>query len=160
MSENKATETTANEQDGKTFAIQRIYLKDLSFEAPSTPAVFKQQWQPNMNLELHTTSEKIEDQLHEVVLSATVTVKSEENTAFLVEIKEAGIFTIDGFEEEQEKVLLGSVCPSILFPYLREIVTDVVNRASFPQLILAPVNFDALYAEHMKQQQETSSTEA
>jgi preprotein translocase subunit SecB len=155
---------TTQANDERTFAIQRLYLKDLSFESPTTPQIFKKQWQPNMNLELHTASNKIENSVYEVTLSATITVRSHENEeqakqkptdapiAFLVEVKYAGIFAINAFTEDQEKVLLGSVCPSIIFPYLREVVTDVVNRASFPQLILAPVNFDALYAEHLEQQ--------
>ncbi len=144
----------------RTFTIERVYLKDLSFEAPATPAVFKQQWQPNMNLQLHTSSTHIEGHLYEVVLSATITVTSTEKTAFLVETKYAGIFTISQFSDEQQKVLINSVCPSILFPYLREVVTDVVTRGSFPQLILAPVNFDALYAEHMRQQQQPQLSES
>ena len=147
----------AEEQNERTFAIQRLYVKDLSFEAPGAPDIFKDNWKPDMNLELQTASNKVEDSVHEVMLSATVTVKSNEKIAFIVEVKQAGIFSVANFPEEQEKVLLGSVCPSILFPYLREVVTDAVNRGSFPQLILAPVNFDALYAEHVKQQE--SSTE-
>ena len=147
----------AEEQNERTFAIQRLYVKDLSFEAPGAPDIFKDNWKPDMNLELQTASNKVEDSVHEVMLSATVTVKSNEQIAFIVEVKQAGIFSVANFPEEQEKVLLGSVCPSILFPYLREVVTDAVNRGSFPQLILAPVNFDALYAEHVKQQE--SSTE-
>ena len=106
-----------------------------------------------MNLEMHTNSNELEEGVHEVVLSATVTVKSEETVAFLIEVKYAGIFTLKNFEEDQLGALLGSVCPSIIFPYLREVVSDVVTRGSFPQLILAPVNFDALYAQHLEQQQ-------
>ncbi len=146
----------AQEAGEREFAIQRIYVKDLSFETPESPAIFKEQWKPDMNLEMHTNSNELEEGVHEVVLSATVTVKSEEKVAFLIEVKYAGIFTLKSFEEEQMGALLGSVCPSIIFPYLREVVSDVVTRGSFPQLILAPVNFDALYAQHLEQQKDSA----
>ena len=134
------------------FSIQRIYTKDISFESPSTPAIFKQDWAPDMNMDIHSTSKDIGDGMYEVVVDITVTVKSADKTAFLVEVKQAGIFAIANFPEEQQHHLLGSYCPSIIYPYAREVITDVVQRASFPQLILAPINFDALYAEQLKKQ--------
>ncbi len=153
MAENPKSNTEERE-----FAIQRLYLKDLSFETPEAPTIFKKQWQPELNLDLQTTSSVLEENVYEVILAATVTVASETKTAFLVEVKYAGIFTIAKFPEEQLGALLGSVCPSILFPYLREIVSDTVNRGSFPQLILAPVNFDALYAQHVEQEKAKNSS--
>lgn len=134
------------------FAIQRIYVKDASFEAPSTPGIFKEEWKPEMHLDIHTNSEKVQDDVHEVVLSLTVTVKNGEETAFIAEVKQAGIFTVNGFNEEQLHQTLGSFCPSVIYPYAREVVSDLVSRGGFPQLILAPVNFDALYAQHKEQQ--------
>ncbi len=141
-------ETEAVEQQ---FAIQRLYVKDLSFEAPSVPQIFQQDWKPELHLDINTNSTTLEKGVYEVVLVLTVTVKSDAKTAFLVEVKQAGIFSIVGFTDEQLHQTLGSFCPSVLYPYARQVVTDVVAQGGFPQLILAPVNFDALYAEHQAQ---------
>lgn len=140
--------TAANAQE---FIVQRVYVKDLSFEAPAAPQIFQKEWQPQMSLDLNTTANVIEQDVHEVILTVTVTVKNNDNVAFIAEVKHAGIFTIKGFSDEQAHHFLGSYCPNILYPYAREVVTDMVSRGSFPQLILAPVNFDALYAQHLQQ---------
>lgn len=140
------------------FNIQRIYTKDLSFEAPSTPQIFQQEWHPELNLELNTHTSVLAEGVHEVVLTVTVTAKSKEKTAFLVEVKEAGIFTIKNFPAEQLPPMLGSICPSILFPYVREVVSEMVVRGGFPPLYLAPVNFEALYAQHVQQQKQKAET--
>ena len=132
------------------FEIQRIYVKDLSFEAPNTPHTFLEEWKPEVSLNLETKSTKVQDNAHEVVLSVTATVTSSKKSAFLVELQQAGIFVINGFPNEQLHHMLGSFCPNILFPYAREAISDVVVRGGFPQLILAPVNFDALYSQHME----------
>lgn len=131
------------------FAIQRIYTKDLSFEAPSTPEIFQIEWAPQVDLNLHTDSKKISDDNYEIVLQITVTVKLKDKTAFLVEVKQAGIFTVKGFDKEQLGSMLGSFCPNILFPYARELVSATISRGSFPPLYLAPVNFDAMYQEQL-----------
>ncbi|MGC4094332.1 MAG: protein-export chaperone SecB [Polyangiaceae bacterium] len=137
------------------FALQRIYVKDLSFEAPNAPKTFLAPWQPEVNVELSTAANRLEDGKNfEVVLSLTVTVKNDNATAFLVEVKQAGIFLIDGIPEAQIGQLLGAYCPNLLFPYARETVSDVVTRGSFPQLLLAPVNFDAVFAEAQRKQAE------
>lgn len=137
------------------FALQRIYVKDLSFEAPNAPKSFLAAWQPEVNIDLSTQATRLEDgKNYEVVLSLTVTVKNDKTTAFLVEVKQAGIFLIDGVPEEQMGQLLGAYCPNLLFPYARETVSDVVSRGSFPQLLLAPVNFDAVFAEAQRQRQQ------
>ena len=136
------------------FMIQRIYVKDLSFETPNTPAVFQQQWEPELNLDLNTQSTKLEENIYEVVLTVTVTVSNKETTAFLVEVKQAGIFTIQGAQGPQLDHLLGSFCPGILYPYAREAITSQVLRGSFPQLVLAPINFDALYMQKMEEQKQ------
>lgn len=138
------------------FMIQRIYMKDSSFETPNTPAVFQQQWQPELTLDLNTESSKLDENVYEVILSVTATVKNENAIAFLVEVKQAGIFTIQGAPDEQLEHLLGSFCPSILFPYAREEITSQVIRGSFPQLVLAPINFDALF---MQQKEEKSKAQ-
>lgn len=139
---------TSSQQSQQQFFIQRFYVKDLSFEAPNTPEAFTKEWKPELNLDINTQSFALQDDNHEVVLFLTVTVKNKGKLAFLVEVKQAGIFTIKGFNDEELKHTLGSFCPSTLYPYAREVVTDVVTRGGFPQLILAPVNFEALYQQH------------
>ena len=147
----KQTTTT----DSPHFEIQRIYVKDLSYEAPNTPHTFSDEWKPEVQLNLETKNTRIQDNLHEVVLSVTATVATNKKSAFLVEVHQAGIFMISGFTNDQLHQMLSSFCPNILFPYAREAISDLVVRGGFPQLILAPVNFDALYAQHMEQQKKT-----
>ncbi len=147
--QNQGDAAMQGEGEGPEFAIQRIYIKDLSLECPSSPNIFLEEWEPELDMDLATDAKnKLEDNVYEVVLTVTVTVKVKDKTAFLVQVKEAGIFTLAGFDEEQLRPMLGSFCPSILYPYAREVVTDAVVRAGFPQLYLSPVNFDALYEQH------------
>lgn len=151
MSDNKPAEQTAAQNQGPEFAIQRIYVKDASLETPNTPKIFLEQWEPQMNMDLATDGSLVlEDGVREVVLTVTITVKIKDKVAFLVEVKQAGIFAMKGFTEDQMHHMLGSFCPNVLYPYAREVVTDLVVRAGFPQLYLAPVNFDALYEQHKK----------
>jgi preprotein translocase subunit SecB len=144
----------------RQFAIQRIYVKDLSFEAPSSPEVFLRDWKPEVNMNLGTQSRSLDASHHEVTLTATVTVSSGGTTAFLVEVKQAGIFVLSGFPPADVAPVLGSYCPNILFPYLREVVSDLVTRGGFPQFLMAPVNFDAAYAQAVRQQQSGQSAPA
>ncbi len=141
----------AEQQAGAQFSIQRIYTKDVSFETPNSPAIFQKEWTPEVKLDLDTRSNKLEEGVFEVVLSLTVTASIGEETAFLCEIQQAGIFTIGEVEEVQLAHMLGAFCPNVLFPYAREAVSNLVNRGTFPQLNLAPVNFDALFAQYMQQ---------
>lgn len=154
MSNNNVQENN-NETPELKFTIMRLYMKDFSFEAPNVPSIFKQQWRPELNLDVHTTHNTLEKDVYEVVLALTCTVKNENQTAFLVEIKQAGIFSIQGAADQQLDHILGSFCPNILFPYAREAISSEVGRASFPQLVLAPINFDALYMQ--KKQEETAA---
>lgn len=140
------------------FVIQRIYIKDLSFEAPHTPALFQEEWKPDLNLQIQTNSTQLAKDAHEVVLKVTVTVKSGDKNAFLIEVSQAGVFTLQQFPEEQLRAILGSVCPNILFPYAREVITDLASRGTFPPLYLAPVNFDALYAQHLEEQKKSGGS--
>jgi len=133
------------------FAILRIYLKDVSFETPNSPAVFTQEFKPEINLQLQTSVTELEDGLHEVVLNLTVTSKQDEKTGFLVEIQQAGIFRVSGFDNAQKGHMLGAYCPNTLYPFAREAVTDLVAKGGFPQLVLAPINFDALFAQKQDQ---------
>lgn len=146
-------------QNGPQFEIQRIYTKDLSYEAPNTPHTFVEDWKPEVQLNLETKSNRIQENMHEVVLSVTATVTSSKKSAFLIEVHQAGIFLISGIPNEQLRQMLGSFCPNILFPYAREVISDIVVRGGFPQLLLAPVNFDALYAQHMEEQKKQPNTE-
>ncbi len=139
------------------FMIQRIFMKDLSFETPNSPAIFQEKWEPELNLDLNVNHKKLEDNIYEVVLDITATVSNQKKTAFLAEVKQAGIFTIQGPAEDQLDHLLGSFCPNILFPYAREAITSQVIRGSFPQLVLAPINFDALYMQQKEQKQKANS---
>jgi len=142
-----------NTQPQLQLSIQRIYMKDISFETPNSPEVFTGEWKPNMDLNLGTDTKKIADEVYEVTLKVTVTVKTEEKTAFLAEVHQAGIFAIKGIEENQLAPVFGIACPNILFPYAREAISDLVNKGSFPQLVLSPINFEALFAQQMQQQQ-------
>jgi preprotein translocase subunit SecB len=142
----------------KQFHLQKIYIKDVSFETPNSPEVFMQEWTPEVELNLGSSAAQIQENTFEVSLKLTVTVKLEQKTAYLVEIAQAGIFAAAGFEENELGHLLGSYCPNILFPYAREAVSDLVIRGGFPPMLLAPVNFDALYAQRLDEMSNTSPT--
>ena len=148
-----------NQQPAQQFAVQRIYVKDISFETPQGPEVFRQTWKPHVNLEINTRNVRIDDNNFEVVLTLSVTVSMEEKTAFLAEVQQAGIFFVSGIADLQLRQVLGTVCPNLLFPYAREAIDNLVVRGSFPPLMLAPVNFDALYAQALKQAQEKAQAE-
>ena len=142
----------ADEQVQQQFAMQRIYTKDLSFESPATPGVFKKQWQPAINVDLNTKSDKIDDSGNfEVVLSVTITAKVDDETAFLVEVQQGGIFLINGIEGDDLRRVLGTAAPNILFPYARETIDNLCVKGGFPPIMLAPVNFDALYQQALAQ---------
>ena len=143
----------------KQFSIQKIYTKDMSFETPTSPQIFTEQWEPSVDFNLGSNVQPLENGLYEVALAVTITVKSGEKIAYLVEVNQAGIFTLAGFSDEEMGPMVGSFCPNILFPYAREAITDLVTKGGFPQLLLAPVNFDALYAQHIQAQQQVPSTE-
>ncbi len=144
----------ADEQSPEThFSIQKIYVKDVSFESPGTPKSFSfDKWEPKIELNFNNANTSIDDNLYEAVLTVTATVKQKEKTAFLVEVQQAGIFAVVGFNENDRKYLLGSQCMNILFPYAREAISDLTTRGGFPPLLLSPVNFDAIYQQHMQQQ--------
>jgi preprotein translocase subunit SecB len=147
---------TANESKDQQhqFFIQRLYTKNVSFESPNGPAVFQEEWEPELNLDLNIKHNKLDKDTFEVVLQVTTQVKNKNKVAFLVEVEQAGIFTIQGIDGDQLEHVLGSFCPSLLFPYAREIISSEVLRGSFPPLVLSPVNFDAIFWQQ-KQQQET-----
>lgn len=138
-----------NSQPQPQFAIQKIYVKDVSFETPNSPDIFTQEWKPDVNVEIDTKSRGVSEGIYEIVLGVTVTAKFEEKVAFLIEIQQAGIFVIKEFADSDKAAMIGSYCPSLLFPFAREAVSDLVTRGGFPQFLLQPVNFDALYQQHL-----------
>ncbi|WP_330927106.1 protein-export chaperone SecB [Candidatus Sororendozoicomonas aggregata] len=150
-----------NQQEQAQFALQRIYTKDLSFESPKAPAIFQKQWQPEVKLDLNTSNSPLEEGLYEVVLSLTITVdngpEGTKETAFVVEVQQAGVFLAKGLQGDELHRTLGAFCPNILFPYAREAVDSLVLRGSFPPIMLAPVNFDALYLQAREQSEKEAS---
>jgi preprotein translocase subunit SecB len=142
------------QQAGPQFSIQKIYSKDISFESPGVPQIFTEKWEPEVNLDINTASKSIGEGVFEVVLTLTATVKLADKTAYLAEVKQAGIFTVVGFKDNELGHILAAACPNVLFPFGREAVADLVTKGGFPQLLLAPVNFDALYAQHLAGQKQ------
>ena len=135
------------QQAQRQFLVQRIYTKDLSFEAPNTPQMFQENWNPEINVGLGNEVNKIGDENFELVLKVSVEAKHQDKTVFLVEVQQAGLFLVQGFNEEETDALMGVAAPNVLFPYAREVVSDLVTRGSFPQFVLQPVNFEAVYAQ-------------
>lgn len=135
------------------FEINRVYIKDLSTEAPNTPEIFKKNWEPEINLKLDNNLQKLEEEgLYEISLTVTVTATIEEQNAYVVEVEQAGIFTIDGFEEEQTAYIIGALVPNILFPYARETISSLTQKAGFPPMTLNPIDFNALYQQYVNEQ--------
>lgn len=136
-----------NEQLQPVFAIEKIYVKDLSLEIPNAPNIFLERDAPEINMQLGGKNQTIDDGLYEVLLTVTVTAKIKDKVMFLVEVQQAGIFRIRNVSDEEIEPVLGIGCPNILFPYLREAVSDTVIRAGFPPVLLNPVNFEAIYQQ-------------
>jgi preprotein translocase subunit SecB len=152
------------EQEGKSqepteaqFSIQKVYVKDISFETPNSPEVFKMEWKPVVDMHMTNEATPIGENLFDVVLSITLTVKLEDKIAYLVEINQAGIFLVKNIPDDVVDRMLATVCANILFPFAREAVSDIVARGGFPQLLLSPVNFDALYAQQQQVEQQPES---
>lgn len=137
------------------FSIQRIYIKDISVESPAAPQVFREEWKPDINLQINVDSTKLENDFYQAVLKITVTAKNSDKVALLIEVQQAGIFLLRAFNPEQLRHMLGAFIPNLLFPYAREFVSEMAIRAGFPPLYLAPINFEAIYAE----QQQKAGTE-
>jgi len=140
-----------SEQDTQNFSIVRIFTKDLSLESPKAPQVFEKKWDPKLALEVAVTNKKLADYTYEVVLKMGVTVQTDEEVAFLIEIQQAGVFLVQGFDDATVEHVLGSMCPNILFPYARETIDSLAVKATFPAPMLAPINFDALLEQRKEQ---------
>lgn len=160
MAEDNNQAAQGQDQKQLQFSLQRIYVKDISFESPNAPAVFQQPFKPKVSLDLNTTSEQVGEDLYEVVVKVTAQVAHAESgtTSFLVEIEQGGLFRIAGLQGDQLDHTLGAFCPNVLFPYARECIDNLVNRGSFPPLMLAPVNFEAMYAQKKQRQAQGSET--
>ena len=149
--------------DAKNISISKIYTKDLSFESPKSPDVFRNEgWKPQTDINLRSSHSPVEgdDPLHEVVLTITVDAKDGDSTLFLAEVQQAGIFFIDGYEKEEFSAIVGSFCPNVLFPYARETISSIVMKGGFPEFVLQPINFDALYAQSRQQVAQKEAEEA
>ena len=140
------------QQAQRQFMVQRIYTKDISFEAPNTPQIFQENWNPEINVGLGSEITKIGDEHVELALKVTVEAKHEDKTVFLVEVQQGGLFMLQGFSDEEADALMGVAAPNVLFPYAREVVSDLVTRGSFPQFVLQPVNFEAIYTQQRQAQ--------
>ncbi|QLB13827.1 protein translocase subunit secB [Bisgaardia hudsonensis] len=159
MSEkNEQNVATESEDSGTqaTLEIQRIYVKDISFEAPNLPHIFQQEWKPQLKFDLNTEATQLSEDLYEVCLniSTETTLEDSGDVAFICEVKQAGVFTISGLDDMQMAHCLTSQCPNMLFPYARELIANLVNRGTFPALNLSPVNFDALFLDYLQRQQD------
>ena len=156
---NGAVAPTA-EAAGPAFTVEKIYVKDVSFEAPGAPAVFAENVQPELQLNLNQRVQRLGENAFEVVLGVTLTCKAGDKTAYVAEVQQAGIFGLIGLEPQAVDVLLGTQCPNILFPYVRQIVGELIQAGGFPPFLLQPINFDALYAETLRQRQQQAGADA
>ncbi len=139
------------EAAGPAFTVEKIYVKDVSFEVPGAPAIFTENVQPELQLNLNQRVQRLGENAFEVVLGGTLTCKAGDKTAYVAEVQQAGIFGLMGLEAQAVDVLLGTQCPNILFPYVRQLVSDLVQAGGFPPFFLQPINFEALYAESLRQ---------
>ncbi len=145
----------------KRLLIGKIYTKDFSFESPQAPQVFSQtDWKPQMDLNFRSNYTALDNDHHEVVLTITIEAKAEDKTLFLTELQQAGIFEIVGYEGEELGAIIGSYCPTILFPYARESIASLIQKGGFPEFLLQPINFDALYAQSKQQLAEAQAETA
>jgi preprotein translocase subunit SecB len=155
-----AEENASTEEQQARFVIQKIYTKDISFETPNSPEIFRTEWQPQLDLQLGNEYTRIDEDNHEITLTVTVTAKVDDKVAFLAEVKQAGIFSLTGYSDQEMGPLVGSYCPNTLFPFAREVISDIVLKGGFPQLVLAPVNFDALYMNQIEQAKQQAAAQA
>ena len=139
------------EAAGPAFTVEKIYVKDVSFEVPGAPAIFNENVQPDLQLNLNQKVQRLSETAFEVVLGVTLTCKAGDKTAYVAEVEQAGVFGLIGLEPQAIDVLLGTQCPNILFPYVRQLVSDLIQAGGFPPFFLQPINFEALYAETLRQ---------
>ncbi len=151
----------ATEGNDQQFFVQKIYLKDLSFESPQAPDIFtRDDWKPEVNVQVGNNAARLSDAAFETELTITVTATVDDKTIYLAEVQYGGVFTIKGFDDATRRQLLGAYCPTLIFPYIRETVGDLVMKGGFPQMVLQPINFDALYVQHEQQQRAAQADDA
>jgi len=143
----------AENATGPAFTIEKIYVKDVSFESPNSPTIFNENVQPDLQLNLNQKVQRLSDTAFEVVLGVTLTCKAGDKTAYVAEVEQAGVFGLIGLDPQAIDVLLGTQCPNILFPYVRSMVSDLIQAGGFPPFYLQPINFEGLYAETLRQRQ-------
>ena len=153
MAEEQNQDAAAEQQPQPQFQLQKLYIKDVSFELPNAPQVFQEDGQVEIKLNLAQKVEDLAEGVHEVVLTVTVTATLGEKTAYLAEVQQAGIFAIVGLPEQGKHAALNTLCPHTLFPYARRLITDLVADGGFPPLVLQPINFDQIYAQRMQEAQ-------
>ena len=154
MSEEHNNAVAAEANNGPAFTVEKIYVKDVSFESPNSPTIFNENVQPDLQLNLNQKVQRLSENAFEVVLGVTLTCKAGDKTAYVAEVEQAGVFGLIGLEPQAIDVLLGTQCPNILFPYVRSMVSDLIQAGGFPPFLLQPINFDALYGETLRQRQQ------
>ncbi|TCJ98664.1 protein translocase subunit secB [Volucribacter psittacicida] len=161
MTEENQNVAAETEQAQPVLQIQRIYVKDVSFEAPNLPQIFQQEWKPHLKFDLSTETNNLAEDLYEVCLNISLetTMEDSQDVAFICEVKQAGVFTISGLDQMQMAHCLTAKCPEMLFPYARELVSSLVNRGTFPALNLSPVNFDALFVDYLQRQEQAQANQ-
>mgnify|MGYP005820636043 CR=1 FL=1 len=147
----------SSQQQGPEVALQNIYVKDASFEAPAGPNIPVEQWSPQFGLNMNTAGATVGQDLHEVVLTITLEAKIGEKVAYLAEVKQAGVFVVRGYPLEDGRRIIGAFCPGVLFPYARQAISDMILRGGFPPFLLPPVNFDGLYQQSLQQAQQQAA---
>ncbi|WP_396616171.1 protein-export chaperone SecB [Lysobacter soli] len=152
MSEENVNGNAASaETNGPAFTVEKIYVKDVSFEVPGGPAIFNEQAQPQLQMNLNQSVQRLNDNAFEVVLGITLTCSANEKTLYVAEVKQAGVFGLAGFDAQTLDAMLGTHCPNVLYPYTRQLIRDLIQAGGFPPFYLQPINFDALYAEGLRQ---------
>jgi preprotein translocase subunit SecB len=157
MAEEQNKDTATQEQQQAQFQLQKLYVKDVSFELPNAPQIFQEDGQVEIKLNLSQKVENLAEGVNEVVLTVTVTATLGEKTAYLAEVQQAGIFAIVGLGEQATHAALNTLCPHTLFPYARRVITDLVAEGGFPPLVLQPINFDQIYAQRMREAQASAA---
>lgn len=156
MATSAADQTAETQAEGQMpqpgFGIEKLYVKDLSLEIPNAPQIFTEREVPQIGIEISNSASKLDEGVYEVVLTITVTSKLADKTVFLIEVAQAGIFQVQNVPEDNLEIIFSITCPNILFPYAREVVSDLSVRAGFPSVVLSPINFEALYAQQKQQQ--------
>ena len=154
MSEQDTLNGNGAAPTGPSFTVEKLYIKDVSFEAPGTPQVFNEAGQPQLQMNLNQNVQRLSDTAFEVVLGVTLTCTLGDKTAYLAEVQQAGVFGLVGFDEATLEIMLGTHCPNALYPYARQVISDLIQAGGFPPFLLQPINFESLFAEGMRQRAE------